>query len=213
MRKRRQVRGEPFDDLAERIDQCDLVVELALFGAVASRGQTSSPRIESADDAGSRGQPIPTGRADARVLSEEGAIRDARGGQELGDLRAIEIGFRQVEEQPEGARGWIDSREAVDEERRYPCAIEGGRQMGRIRAPARAAAPPSPGIARPAPPRRARDERSRPLRAIRLGTRETEPSRRVWPAGPARLRQRACSELEPTRCPFDARVRRAREAF
>ena len=133
MRKRRQVRGEPLDHLAERINQCDLVLELALFSAVASRGQTRSPRIESADDAGSRGQPIPTSRADARVLSEEGAIRDARGGQELGDLRAIEICFRQVEEQPEGARGRIDSREAVDEERRYPCAIEGGRQMSRVR--------------------------------------------------------------------------------
>ena len=37
MRKRGQVRREPLDDLAERINQCDLVLELALFGIVASR--------------------------------------------------------------------------------------------------------------------------------------------------------------------------------
>src|SRR4029453_19367082 len=119
MRKRRQVRGEPLDDLAQRINQRDLVLVLALFSAVASRGQTRSPRLESAHDAGARGQPIPTSRADARVLSKKSAIRDARGGEELGDLSAIEIGFRQVEQEPEGARRRIDSRKAIDEERGY----------------------------------------------------------------------------------------------
>ena len=88
--------------------------------------------FEATDDASLCRDAVPAGRADARVLAQKVAIGNASCRQELRNLRAIEIGIEQIEQQPQCARSRIDSGYPLEEERWNTCPIECGRQMGRI---------------------------------------------------------------------------------
>ncbi len=142
--------------------QVAVVLEAALLALLPRVGEPGAPRVDAGDDPGLRGQAVPAGRADLRVLAEEALPGDARGRQELHHRAALEVPAHEAEQQAEALRRRVDPRLALHEVRRDPRPLEGRGERRRV---AGRVAEEDGGLRPAAGPRRspaARAARSRP---------------------------------------------------
>ena len=118
---------EPLDEPGEAVvkAQVAVVLEAALLALLARLGEPGAPRVDAGDDPGFRGQAVPAGGADLRILAEEALPGDAGGRQELHHRAALEVPAHEAEQQREALRRRVDPRLALHEVRRDPRPLEG----------------------------------------------------------------------------------------
>ena len=121
---------EPGEAVVEA--QVAVVLEAALLALLPRLGEPRAPRVDAGDDPGLRGQAVPAGRADLRVLAEEALPGDARGRQELHHRAALEVPAHEAEQQAEALRRRVDPRLALHEVRRDPRPLEGRGEGRRV---------------------------------------------------------------------------------
>ena len=126
-----EVGGEGIDQLGEVAEQAKvaLLVEVESLAALPLRSETRSPLVEPRDDARLDGASVPTRRADLALLAEKVLERHLRGGEELHDEGAVEVDIEQSEQQAQGARGCVDSGDALEEIGVDAGALEGGGEV------------------------------------------------------------------------------------
>ena len=123
-----------FDEPGEAVvkAQVAVVLVLPLLALLPRLGEPRAPGVDAGDDPGARGQAVPAGRADLRVLAEEAFPGDARGGQELHHRAALEVAAHEAEQETEALRRRVDPRLALHEVRRDPGPLEGRGEGRRV---------------------------------------------------------------------------------